>query len=259
METNFNPEVKSWLKQSIAVLLAAFLLLLVLDKLYTVTQDYRPTVPKNTISMSAEGKVSSTPDLATINIGVISNGSTAKQVTDDMSVKSNKIIDFVKQQGIDAKDITTSNFSVYPTYDYQNGGNKINGYQGSESISIKVRGVDKSTDKLSKVLDGAVTSGSNQIQGISFGFDDADNLRQEARKQAIEKARQKAQELADATGLKLGRIVSISESSFGVPAPIPYGVGMGGGGLDAVKSTAPAVEPGNQDITASVNVTFEIK
>lgn len=256
MDTNLNSNIKPMVWQTLAILLSMFLFLTVLDKAYNVYQDFRPTVPKNTISMSAEGKVSSTPDLAMINVGVVSSGKTAKQVTDDMSAKANKIIDFVKLQGIDPKDITTSNYSVYPSYDYQNGNNTINGYQGSESISIKVHGVDKSTTQLGKVLEGAVTSGSNQIQGISFGFEDADNLRQTARKQAIEKAKQKAQELADATGLRLGRIVSISENNYASPTPMPYGLGMGG---SDVKSIAPQIETGSQEITATVNVTFEVK
>ncbi|MEO8065699.1 MAG: SIMPL domain-containing protein [Candidatus Doudnabacteria bacterium] len=254
METNIKP----WLWQTLAILLGIFLVLVVLEKGYTVSQDFRPSQPKNTISMSAEGKASATPDLATINVGVVSSSTTAKLVQDDMTLKANKITDFVKQQGIASKDITTSNFSVYPSYDYQNGKNTINGYQGSQSISVKVHGVDKSTDNLSKILAGAVLSGGNQIQGVQFSFDDPDNLKQVARKQAIDKAKQKAQELADATGLKLGRIVSISENNAGYPTPMPYATGMGGGGSD-VKSVAPTIEPGSQDVTATVSITFEIK
>lgn len=258
MDTNLNQNLKPAVWQALAILLGLFLLLTVVEKAYDVSQDFRPTVPKNTISMSAEGKATATPDLAMISIGVVSSAASAKLVQDDMSAKANKITDFVKKQGIDPKDITTSNFSIYPSYDFRNGQNTINGYQGSENITIKIHGVDKSTDKVSKILDGAVTSGSNQIQGITFSFDDPDNLRQVARKQAIEKAKQKAQELADATGLRLGKIVSISESGGGgFPTPLPYAVGMGG--ESDIKSVPPTIEPGNQDITASVNVVFELK
>ncbi len=252
-----NTNIKPWLWQTLGVLLGLFLALLVLDKVYIVWQDFKPSVPKNTLSMSAEGKISATPDLATINVGVISNGSTAKIVQDDMTKKVDQITDFVKKQGIDPKDITTSNFSVYPSYDYKNGTNQVNGYQGNESVTVRVHGVDKSTEVLGKILDGAVANGSNQIQGVQFSFNDPDNLKQEARKQAINKAKQKAQELADQAGLKLGKVVNISDNSTSYPTPLPYALGMGGGG-DA-KSIAPNIETGSQDITASITMTFEIK
>ena len=252
-----NTNIKPWLWQTLGVLLGLFLALLVLDKVYIVWQDFKPSVPKNTLSMSAEGKISATPDLATINVGVISNGSTAKIVQDDMTKKVDQITDFVKKQGIDPKDITTSNFSVYPSYDYKNGTNQVNGYQGNESVTVRVHGVDKSTEVLGKILDGAVANGSNQIQGVQFSSNDPDNLKQEARKQAINKARQKAQELADQAGLKLGKVVNISDNSTSYPTPLPYALGMGGGG-DA-KSIAPNIETGSQDITASITMTFEIK
>ncbi len=253
MEINLKP----WVWQTLALLLGLLLLFSALDKLYVVSQDFRPSVPKNTIAMSAEGKVSSTPDLATISLGVTSTASTAKLVQADMSKKINQVTDFVKSQGIPAQDIATSNFSVYPSYDYRNGTNVINGYQGSESITVKVHNVDKSTDVLNKILDQAAALGSNQIQGVAFTFDDPDNLRQEARKLAIDKAKQKAQEIAEATGLKLGRITNISEGSAGYPTPMPYGLGMGGGG-DA-KSSVPNVQTGSQDIVVNVTVTFELK
>lgn len=257
MDANITNNVKPWLWQALAVLLGLFLLLLVADKFYSLYQNIRPAVPKNTVSMSAEGRVSATPDLATITVGVTSNGNTAKAVQDDMAKKVNQIIDFVKKQGIDPKDITTSNFSVYPNYDYQRGTNEITGYQGNETVTVKIRGVDKSTEKVSIILDGATASGGNQIQGVYFSFEDPDNLRQEARKQAIAKARQKAQELADEVGLKLGKIVSISDNTGSYPVPMPYAAeGLGGGG--GAKS-APDIEAGSQDISASVTITFEIK
>ncbi|MEJ0021090.1 MAG: SIMPL domain-containing protein [Candidatus Doudnabacteria bacterium] len=252
METNIKP----WLWQTLAVLLSLFLALIVVDKLYAVYQDFHPSVSKNTISMAADGKASAAPDLATINIGVISSGSTAKQVQDDMTAKANSITDFAKQQGIDPKDITTSNFSVSPTYDYQNGKNTINGYQGNQSITVKVHGVDKSTDTLSKILGGAATNGSNQIQGVSFSFEDPDNLKQQARLMAVAKARANAQDLASASGLTLGKVISISEGSSNIPGPIPYGISPG---VAADVKSLPTIEPGSQDVTVTVNVTFEIK
>jgi uncharacterized protein YggE len=257
--------IKPWVLQILAVLLGIFLLLVVVDKFYQVMQDFRPSTSKNTISMTAQGQVTATPDLATVNIGVSSTGTTAKQVQDDMTSKVNQITDFVKQQGINPKDITTSNFSVYasptfyPPVGIGGGGiTKSSGYQGNESITVKVHGVDQSTDTLSKILGGAVTNGSNEIQGVNFSFSDPDNQKQQARTQAIDKAKQKAQELADETGLKLGRVVSVADNDNSYPVPLPFALNSGSG-VSAPASVAPNVEPGSQDVTASVTVVFEVK
>lgn len=257
MDTNIN--FKTWVWQSLGVLLVVLVALMVLDKIHTVTNDFKSEVPKNTISMSAEGKVSATPDLATINLGVLTSAPTAKQAQADNGKQTNKVIDFVKSQGIDKKDIATTQLNIYPEYDYSNGKNEVKGYQASQTITVKVHGVDKSTDQVGKIIDGATTAGVNQIQGVSLDFQDADNLRQDARKQAIDKAKQKAQELADQAGLKLGRIVSISEgTNYGYPLPMASApMGMGGGSGDM--KSAPNIQPGSQDITASITVTFEVK
>lgn len=253
METNIN--LKSWVWQTLGFLLIGFLALLVLDKVHTVVQDFRPTVPQNTIAMSAEGRVTAKPDLATINVGVQTNGDTAKAAQDANNKNISKVIDSIKKLGVTADDIQTSNLSVYPTYDYANGKNTINGYQANQTLTVKVRGVDRSTETLNKTLDAAVVSGSNQIQGVSFSVDDPDSFRQAARKQAIDKAKQKAQELADQTGLKLGRIVNISESSANYPVPLPYAMDGRGGGAAAPSN----IQTGTTDITAEITVTFELK
>jgi uncharacterized protein YggE len=207
--------------------------------------------------MSAEAKTMAVPDLATINVGVTSNASTAKAAADDVNKKLAQITEMVKRQGIDAKDITTSNYSVYPMQDYTSPKQRITGYTANQTLTVKVHGVDKSTDKVSKILDNATESGANQIQGVYFNFEDADSLKQAVRKQAIEKAKQKALDLAQASGLKLGKVVSISEGSTPTPYPLPYALdskaGMGGGGV------APSIENGSQEISAQMTVVFELK
>jgi len=252
------PNLKPWMWYSLAGLLGVFLLLMVIQQIFTVKENFKSTLPKNTISMTGEAKVSAVPDLATVNIGLLTEAKTAKDAQANNVEKINKVVDFIKQQGIDAKDIATSQFNIYPSYDYANGKSTITGYQANQTVTVKVHGVDKSTDVLSKILDGSVANGANQINGVQMTFEDAENLRQEARKQAIDKAKQKAQELADQAGLKLGKVVSISESNVSTPQPMTYG--MGGGGSDvAMKSSAPSIETGSQDITALMTVVFELK
>ncbi|MBI2355771.1 MAG: SIMPL domain-containing protein [Candidatus Doudnabacteria bacterium] len=256
METKYN--LPKWLVVLLAGALAAFVVLLVVEKIYTVAKTISPKKPENTISISAEGKVAAVPDLAVINVGVLTTGSTAKFVEDESSKKINQIIDFVKKQGVDKKDIATSQFSIYPTYDYREGTNKITGYQANQTVTVKVRGIENSTEKVSNILVGATNNGANEIGGVYFTFDDADNLRQQARKQAIAKAKEKAVELAAEAGLRLGKVVSISEGSYATPIPMMYEKGMAAPDLGG-RGGAPQVEQGSQDITASITVVFEIK
>jgi uncharacterized protein len=262
METNNNlvPKPLVWI---LGIFLLFFIGIYAAGKAYSISQDMKNNQqPKKTISMSAEGKVSATPDLATVNLGVLTRGTTAAGVQDQNSKKVNQIIDFAKGLGIKKEDITTTNFNVYPQYNYASGKNTIIGYEANQTVSVKVHGVDQSTDNLGKLIDGATNNGANEVNGISLSFNDPDNLRQQARKQAIDKAKGKAQELADQAGLKLGKVVTISESSGGYPTPMPYAaneaMGLGGAG-NMMKSVAPTIEPGSQDITAQMTVVYELK
>ena len=250
-----------WLVTGLGGLLIAFVALLVAGKAKELGDLLRNKKPQNTISVSAEGKVQAIPDLATVNLGVLTQGDSPSKVQEDNSQKVNKIIDYIKQQGINKDDISTSQFNIYPQYDYSNGKNNIIGYQLNQTITVKVRGMDKGTDALGKILEGAVKQGANEINGVSLSFDDPDDLRQEARKMAIEKAKAKAQDLAQAAGLKLGKVVSVSESGMGgypVPMYADSAMGYGAGGAE-IKAAAPNIEPGSQDVIANMTVVFEVK
>jgi uncharacterized protein YggE len=251
-----------WLVSGLGALLIAFVALLIIQQGYNLKTLVKNQKPANTISVSAEGKIKAVPDLATVNIGVMTQGNTAAEVKDGNNTKINKIIEFVKAQGISSEDIKTSQFSFYPQQNWQNGKGTIIGYQGDQTITVKVKGVDKSQDVLEKILDGSVNSGANQIQGVNFGYENPENVQQEARKLAIDNAKTKAQGLAKEAGLTLGKVVSIAETGSYMPGVMSYAdsaYGMGGGGVAMQKSVAPNVEPGSQEITESMTVVFEVK
>jgi uncharacterized protein YggE len=251
-----------WLVSGLGALLIAFVALLIIQQGYNLKTLVKNQKPANTISVSAEGKIKAVPDLATVNIGVMTQGNTAAEVKDGNNTKINKIIEFVKAQGISAEDIKTSQFSFYPQQNWQNGKGTIIGYQGDQTITVKVKGVDKSQTVLEKILDGSVNSGANQIQGVNFGYENPENVQQEARKLAIDNAKTKAQGLAKEAGLTLGKVVSIAETGSYMPGIMSYAdsaYGMGGGGVAMQKSLAPNVEPGSQEITESMTVVFEVK
>lgn len=248
-----------WLVTGLGGLLMALVALLVIQKVHDLQVTLQNAKPANTISVSGMGKVTATPDLAMVTLGVLSQGTTAVDVKNENNDKVNKVIAFIKQQGIDDKDIVTSQFSFYPQQDYTNGTAKITGYQGNQTVTVKVHGVDKSQDVLNKILDGVINSGANQIDGVNLTVEDPSALQEQAQEAAINDAKQKAQKLADAAGLKLGKVVSISENSGGYPGPIPYALdmakGMGGGGV----SVAPSIQTGSQEIDETMSVTFEVK
>lgn len=247
-----------WLALPIGVVLLVLLGIMTTTRVYDFVSEVQNKNPERTINVSAEGKVSAVPDLATINLGVLSQGTTPTTVQDENTSKVNKIIEFVKKEGIEKDDVQTSQFNVYPTQDYRDGKSIITGYQVNQTITIKVRGINQSNEKVGKILSGVTEQGANQINGVYLSFDDPDNLRGEAREKAIAKAKQKAEELAKAAGITLGRIVNLSESGNNSwPAPY-YADGMGGG-VAYEKASAPNIEPGNQDIIVNMNVEFEIK
>lgn len=252
--------IPKWLVQGLGGLLIAFVALLVVQKAHDLQTTFQNQKPANTISVSGEGKVTAVPDLATVNIGVLSQGTTAVDVKNQNNQKVNKVIDYIKAQGIDPKDINTSQFSFYPQQNYNSGQPVITGYQGNQTITVKVRGVDKSQDQLNKILDGAVNNGANQIDAVSLTIEKPTDLQNQARKLAIDDAKNKAQELAKEAGLNLGKVVSLSENSGGYPGPLPYALnsamGMGGGGD---KSIAPNIQTGSQEISETMTVVFELK
>jgi len=259
MENQIMPK---WLVNTLGVLLIVFVAILIVQKGNDVKNTFENKKPTNTMSVSAEGKVSAAPDLATVTIGVMTQGTDAVAVKNDNNSKVGKIVDFLKKQGIDEKDINTSQYYFYPQQDYSNGQTRITGYQGNQTITVKVHQLEKNESKLEAIMDGSVNVGANQIQGVAFTFEDPNELQQQARKDAIEKAKIKAQELAQEAGLTLGKVVSVSENSGYMPGPIPYAsdaYGMGGGGMASSKSIAPSIERGSQDITQTMTVVFEVK
>jgi uncharacterized protein YggE len=249
-------------------LLIIFVAFLVVQQVYSFSQTVKNQKPANTISVSADGKITAVPDLATVDLGVMTQAATATDAKNQNDTKVNQIIAFVKQQGIAAADIQTQQLNLYPQQSY--GGvmvpgdassiqvPKVTGYQAQQTVEIKVHGVDKDQSVLEKVLDGAVNNGANEVDGVNFSFNSPDALQQQAQEAAIANAKVKAQALAKAAGLSLGKVVSVSETSSGFPTPMPYALAAMAPN-SAQTSVAPDIQPGSQDVTETMSVTFEVK
>lgn len=206
-----------------------------------------------TITLQGRGEVSAVPDMAVITTRVVSVGKTASETLDQNTATMTKVIADIKGSGVADKDIQTSGFSIYPRYDHRDDRNgrppAIIGYEVSNGVTVQVRDLAK----LGTILETVVTSGVNSVDGIRFAVSETDELLDEARKGAVLDARKKAELYTQAAGVKLGRILSISEA--GVSAPRPQAVRF-----EAAMASAPVpIQAGETELQASVTITWELE
>ncbi len=201
-----------------------------------------------------EGKVSVTPDIAKVTLGIQESGISLKTVQDSVNKKSKTLIDSLKKLGIGEKDIKTTSYNVYPQYDYTIPNSKITGYQVSTSYEVTIEDFDKVND----VLVQATAAGANTASGITFEVNDETKAKklQEAREEAVGVAKEKAQGLAKAAGISLGKIINITESQGGDEMRPMYATkDMAVGG-----SPTPAdIQPGETEISVTVSLSYEIR
>lgn len=204
------------------------------------------------ISLSGHGEVKSAPDLAFVTTGVLTQGITAAEALAANTQAMNALFAALKQAGIDEKDVQTSSFMVQPRYDYTNNqAPKLVGYDVSNNVTVTVR---KIAD-LGPLLDKLVQSGSNQISGISFDVSKPDAALDEARKLATADATRRAKVYAEALGVTLGPVLSVSEGTNYQP-PVP----MLRGKVMMADAAAPVpVAAGEQSLSVDVNITWEIR
>lgn len=214
------------------------------------------TTRSSELSVVGEGKVEAIPDTAYVEAGISVIGATTTQEAQDKIDKiNNAIIENVKKLGIAKADIKTSNYSINPDYSYDSKDNKISGYNGSVSVSIKVK--DKKI--ISQVIDEATKAGANQINGLRYAIENPNIFREQARQKAIDNAKLEANKLAKTLGIKLGGIINIVESgSTNDPIQPMYAKSMNsmGGGAAEI---APTLEEGSQTISSTVTLYFERK
>ncbi|MFA5188059.1 MAG: SIMPL domain-containing protein [Patescibacteria group bacterium] len=208
---------------------------------------------QRTISIMGEGKVTAIPDIALVSLGLSTQKAKVADAQTENSRTINSLIDKLKALGIANEDIQTTDYSIYPNYDYSNGKQTLTGYTVSQNVQVKIR----QTDKVDDVLKTAGDLNLNQIGGLTFTIDNPEKYRQDARILALENAKLKADALAQVMGVKLGKVISFSESGSGVPTPYPIyaksdSVGIGGG------AAAPTVSAGSQDIIIDATISYEL-
>ena len=204
------------------------------------------------LSISASADATRIPDVATISTGVVTQATDANAAMRANATQMDNVMAAIRKAGIAERDIQTSGISLNPQYKYaDNVPPQITGYQASNTVNIKVRDLAK----LGKVLDTLVEQGANQVNGPSFEVDKPDEAYDEARVGALKKAQARATTYADALGLKVRRIVSISEGGGSFPRPMPM-VRMMSASDSMAKETS--VAPGESTLSVSIEVVFEL-
>jgi uncharacterized protein YggE len=212
-----------------------------------------PTEPVHGVTVQGTGKITLTPDLATISVGVTSQGSSAAKAQGAASAAMAKIIAAVKAKGVADADLASQWVSLQPQYDYSNTGAvppRVIGFQANQSLSIKVRKIETSGE----VIDAAVGAGATNVGGINFSVSDPAAATAQARTAAITDALARAKALASAAGVTLGAAISITEVS--TPSVVPYP--FAATGTIGVPSALTPVQVGTTEVEVDVQVTFAI-
>ncbi|CAH1670284.1 MULTISPECIES: SIMPL domain-containing protein [unclassified Chelatococcus] len=204
------------------------------------------------ITITGEGSVSAAPDIATLSTNVVTTAKSAREATEANSKAMTAVIERFKAAGIEARDLSTSGFSVQPRYvqsKQQDEAPRIDGYEVRNGVTVRIRDLSK----LGAILDTAITAGANQINGISFDVAEPSALLDKAGTAAVKDARRRAELYADAAGVKLGRVIAIAEPSMEGPRPM-----MMAARADFAKSSAVPIEAGERDFNVRIRVTYEI-
>jgi len=202
------------------------------------------------LNVSAEAEAKRVPDIARLSTGVVTQAADANAAMRANAEQMAKVVTAIKAAGIAERDIQTSGINLNPRYNYQqNQPPTITGYEANNTVNIVVRDIAK----LGKILDALVAVGANQVNGPSFDVDKKDEAYDEARRSAIEKAQARAEMYAKTLGMKVRRIVSISEGgNFQPPIPMMRMEAM------SAKAADTSVSPGENTLSVNLNVVFEL-
>lgn len=228
----------------------AIFLLAAVFSLYAVAGQDANAEFRHTIAVSATSTIYVEPDLAIITFSVVTEAQTVSKAMDANVKRMNAVINCLKQLGVEDKDLKTTNFNISLRYEQDNAMQKrvLVGYQMYQSLTVKIRNFQKLAD----IIQGALDAGANQISNLVFMVEDPEEIQKQARTQAIEKARVRAQELADKLGIQLGKVVGFHED-FSALRPFNARAGMG------VAAASPQIESGENEIAITITIIYEIK
>lgn len=214
-----------------------------------VVAPYTPT----TLNLSAFGEVRTPPDMATITLGVMTQGPTAEAATRANGERMNAVTAALRRAGLNDRDIQTSGLNLNPQYVYQqNEPPRLTGYNANNQVTIRVMDLAR----LGPAIDAAVGAGANEVQGIAFGLRNPAAAEDEARRRAVQSLRAKAGVYAQATGLPLGRLINLSEGGgYSPPPPRPIPM-LATARME--KADATSISPGELSVRVDVSAVYEL-
>ncbi|WP_339819341.1 SIMPL domain-containing protein [Sulfitobacter dubius] len=206
--------------------------------------------PEEGIIVTGQGSIAAAPDMATITLGVTEEATTAKAAMDKVTEAVAAILTQLDAQGVAARDRQTSRFYLRPVHDrrpVEDGQPpRITGYQAGNSVTVKVRDLDR----LGAMMDAVIDDGANDFNGLDFGLQDPKDALAEARKAAVADASERARQLAEAAGVKLGTLIRLTENSQSQPKM--FEAARMGMAMDS------AIAEGEVEVQAEVSMTFAI-
>jgi uncharacterized protein len=210
------------------------------------------TIAGTRLDINATGEVTRVPDVAIISAGVVSRAPTASAALQDAANRMQRVLAALKRGGVEARDIQTSNVSLNPEYRYpDNQAPQLVGYTATNNVTIRFRDIRNS----GKILDALVGEGANQISGPNLVVDKPEAALDEARAKAIAIGRARADLYARSLGMRVARIVAVTESGgYAVPPPMPVMMEARVAGLPATK-----IEAGEQKLQVNLAMTFELQ
>lgn len=202
------------------------------------------------LDVVATGEVTRVPDLVRINAGVVTQAATATEAIRQNAARMASVRAALRRAGIEDRDIQTSNINLQPDYRYaENQPPQLTGYRASNEVSVRFRDIANS----GRILDALVAEGANQINGPMLEIERPETALDEARTRALANARARADLYARALGMRVSRILSISEAGgFQAPPPMLR--------MQAVSNDAATrIDPGEQTLSVSLTVSFELE
>jgi uncharacterized protein len=195
----------------------------------------------STITVTGNGTVDATPNQASFDFGITTNGATAADALSRNSAQARAIIDALQKAGVSSSDIQTTQVSLWPQT--SSNGTRITGYQASNSVNVTAP-----LARSGSLVDAAVGAGANNVDGPNLDTADTASLYNQALTQALGKAKAKAQVIANASGLTLGTVLKVNEGGNAMPQPMFAEARAAG--------TSVPIQAGTQKIQASVTVTY---
>ena len=213
-----------------------------------------PVLQGTRLDVSATGEVTRVPDVAIISAGVVTRAPTASAAIEQNAARMERVRAALKRAGIEDRDIQTSSINLNPEYNYANNQPpRLTGYQASNMVSIRFRDIKNS----GKILDALVAEGSNQINGPSLTIDKPESALDEARAKAIANGRARADLYARALGMRVVRLLSVSEGGgYHIPPPMPM---VGYARAEMAQDASSKIDPGEQKLQVSVSMSFELQ